>query len=443
MPEELKDKIKNIWMFLVLITIIFQNNSVAQEKQNTWDLSRCIEYAKNNNITLKNLRLNVSSDEQDLKLSKNEKWPDLNAGVSQNLSYSNSSKGFTNSSFGVNSSVVLYNGNYYNNSIKSNGLLCQEANLNVEAGENDITIQITQAYLNILLANENIEYLKDLVQTSTSQVVQCQEKYNAGSVALKDLMQLQSALANDKYSLVVAENNKRQNIMTLKKILQIPPDTIFDVAIPEKTDVQVSLFSLEEVQKYAIQNMPEMKSSELEISRQKVELQKAKAGFLPKLSLSGSLNSGFGSYFSSTSDPYFTQLSDKFTPQMGLSLSIPILNHNSSKINVEKSKIRIEQAQLESENTRTELMQIVEQAYIDVENAQNQYVAAGEQLNYAKESYRISKEQQSLGANNNVEFLQQKNLYIQAQQTYIQTKYTLMLHLKIYNFYKGIPVTEQ
>jgi outer membrane protein len=63
-------------------------------------------------------------------------------------------------------------------------------------------------------------------------------------------------------------------------------------------------------------------------------------------------------------------------------------------------------------------------------------------LNYAKESYRISGEQLKIGANNNVEYLQQKNLYVQALQQYIQAKYSRMLYLKIFNFYKGIPVTE-
>ena len=36
--------------------------------------------------------------------------------------------------------------------------------------------------------------------------------------------------------------------------------------------------------------------------------------------------------------------------------------------------------------------------------------------------------------------LQQKNLYVQALQGYIQAKYTAALNLEVYNFYRGEPV---
>jgi outer membrane protein len=185
--------------------------------------------------------------------------------------------------------------------------------------------------------------------------------------------------------------------------------------------------------------MPQIKSSALLVNKQTIELSKAKAGYWPSLSLTGSINTGFAS---TNPDIYFSQLSDNSTPQLGLQVSIPIYSRKTNSINVAKSKILLEQAKLASDNTKTELMQTIEQAFINVKNAQSQFTAAEEQLNYAKESYRISGEQLKIGANNNVEYLQQKNLYVQALQQYIQAKYSRMLYLKIFNFYKGIPVTE-
>ena len=39
-----------------------------------------------------------------------------------------------------------------------------------------------------------------------------------------------------------------------------------------------------------------------------------------------------------------------------------------------------------------------------------------------------------------VDFLQQKSLYTQALQQYIQAKYNAALTIEIYEFYKGTPV---
>ena len=414
----------------------FMQSAVAQNLPEVWDLKTCIAYAKQNNININTLRLNASSEKENVSLSKNARYPDLNGSVSASSSYSDNNLSNV-TSYGINSSVVLFNGNYYNNDIKASELSYEAANLDVAAAENDITLEITQAYLNILLANENIEYVKDLVATSESQVKQYQEKYDAGSVALKDLLQLQATLANDKYSLVAAENTKRQNLLALKTILQLPAGTTLEIAIPDEVSTDILTASLDSVQRYALQTMPQIKSSELVVKKQNVELSKAKAGYWPSLSLNAGISN---SYSSDAKYAYFHQLSDNYIPQAGLTLSIPIYNRKSNAIQVAKSKIQLEQAKLASDNEKTTLMQTVEQAYIDVQNAKSQLAAADEQLNFAKESFRISTEQLKLGANNNVEYLQQKNVYVQAMQQYVQAKYSLVLYGKIFNFYNGIPV---
>ena len=66
--------------------------------------------------------------------------------------------------------------------------------------------------------------------------------------------------------------------------------------------------------------------------------------------------------------------------------------------------------------------------------------AALEQYKYNKESYRIASEQLKVGVANPVDLLLQKTLFVQAQQAFIQAKYNELLTLKIYDFYRGIPI---
>jgi Outer membrane protein len=412
-----------------------------------WDLQSCLDYAKKNNITIQSLRWDEQSSEQDLLLAKAAKYPSLSANLRQTLINSRNADpvvgGFQtqanfSGNYGVNSSWVLYNGGYLNHDVKQKDLLVNVANLSVQQTENDITLQITQAFLNILLAKENIVYLGDLLSTSQAQLQQGKQRYDAGSISKKDYLQLEATLANDQYNLVTARNAVRQNIITLKQILQIPSGIHFDVVAPDTLITDQSIPSLQEATQQAMATRPEVKIGELGIQAAELELEKARAGTRPTVSLGGGLTTG---YSDNQAAKYFSQLNNNFYQTIGVIVGIPIFNNRINKTNIERSKIQIEQARLSLQGTKTTLDQAVEQAYISALNAQAQLTAAETQWRTSQESFQITTEQVRLGALNTVDLLQQKNLYVQALQAYIQAKYNTILNKKIYDFYTGVPVT--
>jgi len=411
-----------------------------------WSLEQCIVYAKQQNIQINTLRLTTKSTEQDLLLSKAAKLPNLIGSASQTFTNAKNADlvvgGFqTQASFAgnyaLNSSMVLYNGGYLNNDIKQKELFTKSAQFNAEAAENDITIQITQSYLTILLAKENNVYLNEILETSKAQLKLGELKYNAGSIAKKDFVLLKAQVATDNYNLIASQNNERQNVLTLKQLLQLPSGYNLNIQKPETLEAAFPVINLEEAQKIALDQRPEVKSSQLEKEAADLELQKSKASFLPTLSASGTLASG---YSDNQKTPYPTQVDNNFYQRLGLSLTIPVFNNRVAKTGVEKSKIAIDQSKLDLTNTETVVSQKVEQAYINVMNAQSQFTAAQEQLDANTENYRIANEQLRLGGISTVDYLLEKNLYIQAFQNFIQSKYNAVVSLKIYDFYKGDPI---
>ncbi|PTS93696.1 transporter [Pedobacter sp. HMWF019] len=425
-------------LFFLGGNVAYAQDSLYQDLPKTWNLKACINYAKKNNITINNLKLSSKSAEQDLIASKAAKLPNLTASVTQNAA--NYNTGIESSSgYGVNSSITLLNGGYLNNDIRSKKLSQQVANLSVASAENDVTLQITQAYLNILLTRENITYLNDLLNTSKAQVAQGDQQFTIGTIAKNDLLQLKAAMANDNYTLVTAQNQLQQNILTLKQLLQLPTRIPFEVAVTDTAKINEKLMDLGTAQEKALQTRPEVRGGELNVQLQTSEMEKAKASIRPVLSLGGSLSSG---YNSTSFGSYPNQLNNGFNQGLGLTLSIPIFDRKVTRTNVAKANIGIQEAKLSLLNTKTTLTQAVEMAYLNVQNANSQYDAAKEQFVYTSESLRISAEQLRLGVNNTVAYLQQKNLYIQALQAFVQAKYTANLYTKIYDFYTGVPITE-
>ena len=425
---------------------IYAQDSTGGPLPARWDLQTCLDYAKKNNIQINQLRLSAQTAQQNYLLSKAARQPNLNGGVGLTYTHSKNANpvvgGFsTQSSFSntnsLSSSVILYNGGFIGNDIRQKNLEIESANLSILQSENDITLQITNAYLNILLAKENVVYVQDLVTTSAAQVDQGKKQYEAGAIARNAFIELQAQAATDKYTLVTAQNAVRQNKLTLKQLLQLPiPDT-FDIVVPDTVISTEAVPSLDTVEGVALRNRPEIKNGQLGIDISRYDLAKAKAGYLPTLTASGTLSSGYSN--NQTSD-YFKQLDNNFFQQVGLSLSIPIFTRRVVKTNVENAKIEIEQSKLNLRNVQTTLAQTIEQAYINVLNAQGQYDAAVEGLKASQESFRIAGEELKVGASNIVDYLQQKTLYTQAFQVYVQAKYNAALSVKIYDFYMGIAV---
>jgi len=411
-----------------------------------WNLQDCIDYAKKNNIQINTLRLTQQINNQDLLLAKAAKYPNLFGGMAQSFTHSTNANpvvgGFqTQSSFSstysLTSSWTIYNGGTLNYNIKLQNLDLQSAALNVTVAVNSLILQITTDYLNILLAKENIVYVEDLVKTSQAQWDQGKQQYNAGSIAKNALVELEAQNATDKYNLVTAQGVYRQNVLNLKQLLQLPSGYAMEVAVPDTIIATALVPSLEEAQSQALATRPEIKNAELAVDVAKMNLKIARAQLLPLAVISSGLATG---YSNNEKIEYLKQLDDNFYQRIGLNLTIPIFNNRIYRTQVEISKIEIGQANLSFLGTKTTLSQEVEQAYINVLNAQGQYDAAVVNLKASQESYRVANEQFKVGAANLVDLLQQKNLYVQALQAYIQAKYNAALNIAIYNFYRGEPV---
>ncbi len=425
-----------IFLFKTLEIFAQTNNYPA-----SWTLENCIEYAKENNISINSLRLSKNSAAQDLLQAKEAKYPNVNGTVSQGLFALNGSDGLhldgaQSQSIGANSSMTLYHAGYIRNNESSKNLLVQMAALSVQEAQNNITLSITQAYLTILMTEENIIALEEILTTTKTQLKQGDQFYKAGNISKLNYLQIQAQVAQDEYNLIAAKNSLRTNIVNLKQILQLPTSYDFQIAKPDSITVDENLKSLPDVQNLAQNQRPEVKYGELNIENSNTNLKMAQASVLPTLSVTGNISTNYAY----NNGNYFNQLGNNFYLPVGLSLGIPIYNNRIYKTAVEKSKIEIERANLDLLNTKTVLNQQIEQSYINLQNSLSQYESASKQMNLNKQSYDIVNAQMKIGSIDYVQLQQQRLAYIQSIQNYLQVKYSAVLNKQIYEFYAGNPI---
>lgn len=423
--------------FFKTLEIFAQTNNYPP----SWTLENCIEYAKENNISINSLRLSKNSAEQDLLQAKEAKYPNLNGTVSQGIFAVNGNNGLNvngaqTQNIGASSSMTLYHAGYIKNNEVSKNLQLQMADLSVAEAQNNITLTITQAFLNILMAQENIISLESVLTTTKTQLKQGDQFYKAGNISKLNYLQIQAQVAQDEYNLVAAQNSLRTNIVNLKQILQLPTTYDFQITKPDSIIVDENLKSLSEVQNLAQNQRPEVKYGELNVENSNTNLKMTQASILPTLNVVGNISTNYAY----NNGNYFNQLGNNFYLPIGLSLGIPIYNNRIYKTAVEKSKIEIQQANLDLLNTKTILNQQVEQSFISLQNALSQYESASKQMDLNKQSYDIVNVQMKIGSIDYVQLQQQRLNYIQSIQNYLQSKYSAVLNKQIYEFYAGNPI---
>lgn len=180
--------------------------------------------------------------------------------------------------------------------------------------------------------------------------------------------------------------------------------------------------------------MPEVANSKVNIRLANLSKSTAKAGYLPSVSVSGSI--GTGNIFNN-SPSFATQIGRNFNQSIGLTVSIPIFDNKQNSSNVKKANLDIQMAELDLLDTQKALLSTIENLYQDALSGQSKYNAAKDKLNSAKLSYDLVQEQYTLGIRNTVELTTEKNNYANALQDMLQTKYTALVSLKLLNFYQG------
>ena len=209
----------------VVMGVAFTTQAQKTDSIKKWSIETCFQYAMENNIDINTAKLNQLNAVQDAYLAKGSKIPNLYGTLNNNFlnekaDVSNNGKfvnqALSSGNYALNSSLVLWNGNYVNKNIQQKDLVAQTNSLMVEQSKNNLVLLITQNYLSILLAKENLKYINDLVATSKSRLKQGQQLYDAGSTAKISVLQLEAQQASDEYLKIQTENTIKQNTLALR-----------------------------------------------------------------------------------------------------------------------------------------------------------------------------------------------------------------------------------
>ena len=413
-------------------------NIHAQKK---WTLDECINYAMENNLTLKLSKLKQRSAQEDVMQSKAALFPTLSANTNQGVGYSPfdntaADKAYYNGSYGVNAQWTVWNGGQNTNTVKQNKLTEEQAGLSTDVTANSLQEQITKLYVQILYMSEAIEVNRQSLETSKKNEERGQQMVEVGKMSKADLAQLSAQRASSEYSIVESETQLAKYKLQLKQALDLDAGTVFDVAIPSTSDQQAlaEIPSLVSVFDAAMAQRPEIKNALLGIESSNLQMKIAKAGALPTVTVNGGLGTSTNSM---SSLAWGTQMKNNFDLTASVAINVPIFDARRTKTSVNKARIAQEQAHINYDNEEHELYCTVEELWLDAINNQQKFRSALATVESEQESYNLLSEQFNLGLKNIVELLTGKDKLLTAQQNKLQSKYTTILSQQLLKFYQN------
>lgn len=426
--------------------------TITAAAQKKWTMQECIDYALQNNISLKKTVITRRSAAEDVRQSEAALLPSLTASTNQSVGFrpwTNSGvstvtngtvstsvrKTYYNGSYGLNASWTVWNGNRNHNQLKINRLTEEQAELDSAYTANNIQEQIAQLYVQILYLSEAIAVNEQSLEASKMNEQRGQDMVDVGKMSKADLAQLTAQRATDEYNLVSAHSNLASCKLQLKQLLEIT-DADFDIAIPHTTNDMAleDVPSLPAVYEAALGHRPEIQSSRLGIQSSDLKLKVAKAQGLPTINMNGSAATSTNSL---SSFGWGNQVKTNFDMGIGASVSFPIFDNRAARTAINKAKLQQEQALLDLQDKQKQLYSTIEGFWLDAQTNQQKFRAALLNVESEQQSYNLLSEQFRLGLKNIVELLNGKTNLLNAQQNMLQSKYLTILDIQLLKFYSG------
>jgi outer membrane protein len=431
-------------LFLCFLSCILYLNLSAQK---LWSLDNCISYAVANNLSVRQAEIARQAAESGLSAARAAFLPDLNASAVQNWNFGRTqvSSGLyenqtqSNSGFSASASVPLYAGGRLVNSVAKAKLDLQAAFYNTQKAKNDMELQVTSLFFQVLLQKEILKIAQNQYLFTAQQIGQTAALVQSGKVPSSQAFDIAAQASRDTLAVVQAAGNVKLALLDLAQILELQDIEGFDIIAPEISQpLGQPLRSDKNIYNIALTARAEIKSAELGVQSAEKSLKITQSNYYPSISFSAGVSTNYFYLYTKnfSNTDFSSQIKNNLGEYVGFNLNIPIFNRLSSLNQSRQAKLNIENQKLFLENIKKQIFKEIQTAYLNVTLAEEKQRTATQAVASAQEAFRYATERYRSGKSSVFELSQAQSRLWQAQSELVQAKYDYMLKIKILEFYQ-------
>ncbi|HEX4849981.1 MAG TPA: TolC family protein, partial [Puia sp.] len=426
----------------------------------------CVEYAINNNISIKLADVDARVTNLTYEQSKYAQLGQAQFATQFGLNFGRSIDPTTNlyttnqslyQGISLQAGANLFNWFSQRRLVEANKYGYEAQKENIDKIKSDITLNVAAAYLTALLARESANLSQTKLLLTGQQLENTKKLVAAGSLPELNAAELEAQYATDTSSLIAAQQTYDIDVLSLKAFLNLDAAADFDLDTPPVESIPVEPFSELQpdlVYSLASKSFPQQKMNELRVTSAQKNVQAVKGQLFPTLSIFGSLGNNFANdlrgssttysdiptqqYVNDPTQPggknfvyipfptttrvsqpfgkvftdYWTQLDNNFRQQIGLQLVVPLFNGNLTRTSYQKAKLNVQTVTLQKESDLLTLKQNIYQAYYNAVASFQKFEANKKAVATAERSFDLATKRYNIGLLQTIDYLvNQNNLF--------------------------------
>ncbi len=267
--------------------------------------------------------------------------------------------------------------------LKQARLNLQQAQLAFQNQKRELIFYITQEYLNLLRAQQNLDIARESAQRSKEVYDLACAKYQTGLYSEMDLLRFEVDVANDKNTMITQQENYQKLLENFRLTIGMPREAeIGTLLMPNADSLSISYQQL--FQK-ALKNSPERVINEinLELDELGIKRTKARREFAIDMNLEygfSQIKNDLGSFFK---QPEMIQIGS-------IRFSIPLWDSGQNREHVLAAKEQLHESEIELEHSIESLKIKVREILLALEKARQRLAISKKTERNARKSYQYS-----------------------------------------------------
>ncbi len=309
------------------------------------------------------------------------------------------------------------------NAYRESESLVEQARAQYSQAEQDLILRVTQAYFDVLVAQESIEVADAQVHATGEQLALTQRGFGSGTNAITDVHEAKSRSDLARAHRIAAQNDLEAKHAELEKVVGQPSHTLAAlrpavvVTKPQPDDVRAWADQ-------ALENNPAVLAPYAAVKAAQAEVDKNRAAYSPTLDLVAS----YGANYSSANVTVPTEFETRAKSSMvGVQLTIPIYEGGTTSSRVTEAIANKNKAAAELEVARRKSATDAKQAYEAIVNGLAQIEALESSVESSKSAVTGNQIGYKLGIYMNIDVLNAEQQLYTSQRDLLKARYDTLL----------------
>lgn len=348
------------------------------------------------------------------------KWNDVDSKSKDRTRLQDVNASYKSWQGGVNASQPLYRPQ--NQAIYAQGQVgVRLAESQLALSGQDLMVRVSQAYFDVLLAQDSLDYLKGQEAAISEQLAQAKRNFEVGTATITDTYDAQARFDLVRAQQISARNEFEVALRALQQIIARMPGKLATLVDP----ISLSLPEPNDIERWveqAYKSSWEVASQKANLDLAQTDLDRAKAGEKPTVDAVTGLN------YNSADGSNFGAGSDTRTFFAGLEFNYPLYTSGNLTAVVREAIANRTKAEQAYEATRRQVAQNTRQAFLGVVSGLAEIKALEQALASNKLSLDASKLGQEVGVRTQVDVLNAQERFFSARRDLQRSRYTTIMN---------------